>query len=133
MNDQCERSGAWETAATLINRLEESGFELTADHFDAALRACDRQARWQEALGLFDRMNRMGLRPTARSFECAIRTAAKAKQMSIVDTLWDSLRKEIRASPPLVASPFTYNVLMRALAEGGGKTAGKFRPTFSVG
>lgn len=52
----CERLSSWETAATLLNGLEEYGIEMAAEHFDAALRACDRKEKWQEALALFDRM-----------------------------------------------------------------------------
>ena len=108
-------------AADLLNALEEYGLELTADHFDAALRACDKKGRWQEALGLFDRIRRMGLRPTARSFEITIRAAAKGGQQPIVHMLWGTMRAEMEATPPLEPSLFTYNVLMRALAEGGKK------------
>ena len=115
----CELMGNWAVAASLINELEESGSDLHANHFDMALRACDRHARWQEALALLDRMQRLGLRPTTRTLECAMRTCAKAKQHPMVHSLWDLMREETQASPPLVPTTFTYNVLMRALAESG--------------
>ena len=117
----CERMGAWETAATLINEIEDFGLAFSTEHFDAALRACDRHARWQEGLVLFDRMVAAGLQPTARSYECVIRTAAKAGQRSMVMMLWDTMRDDMKADQPLEPSLFTYNVLMRALAEDGGK------------
>ena len=44
----CERLGAWELGADLLNELEQYGLPLVADHFDAALRACDKKERWQE-------------------------------------------------------------------------------------
>ena len=122
----CERLGNWEKAATFLNLLEEYGYELVSEHFDAALRACDRHSRWQEALGLFDRMRKLGVRPSSRSFECTMRTAAKARQPSIVNMLWCEYKAELkREVEPLIPSSFTYNVIMRALAE----DAGKARPS----
>jgi len=119
----CAQEGSWELAAQTLNEMEEYGLTLQANHFDPALRACDRKTRWQEALGLLDRMRSYGLRPTSRSFECAMRTCAKAGQHAMVEMLWELMREEQRKSPPLEVGMFTYNVLMRALAEGGGKGA----------
>ena len=119
----CEKAGDWSLASTLINELEESGLPLTSEHFDAALRACDREGRWQEGLVLFERMRSAGLRPTSRSIECVLRNSAKGGQDQMVVMLWDVLKAEMHADPPLQVSTFTYNVLMRALAEGGGKQA----------
>jgi len=117
----CAHEGAWEQGAELLNVLEDYGVMLQAVHFDAVLRACDRRTRWQESLGLLDRMKRSGLRPTARTFECVLRTCAKAKQPAMVGMLWDLMKEEQAKSPPLEVGAFTYNVLMRALAEGGDK------------
>ena len=146
----CAHEGAWEQGAELLNVLEEYGVLLQAFHFDAVLRACDRRTRWQEvnaltaeleaekrrackrspqrappllsqSLGLLDRMKRSGLRPTTRTFECVLRTCAKAKQPAMVGMLWGLLKEEQAKSPPLEVGAFTYNVLMRALAEGGDK------------
>jgi hypothetical protein len=124
----CEFEGDWQLAAELINELEAHGVPLETAHFDMALRACDRASRWQEALALFERLSsNLGLRPSARSFECVLRTCAKGKQSGIVLKLWDMLRDEQQRQPPLSVTPFTYNVLMRALAEHGNKGAGATR------
>ena len=100
----CADLGEWEIAAELINVMEEYGVVLGAVHFDNALRACDRKTRWQEALGLLERMGSYGLRPTARTFECSLRTCAKAGQDGMVTMLWERMREEQRASPPLEVS-----------------------------
>ena len=116
----CEHEGRWQLAAELLNELEEFGIPLATSHFNMALRACDRHKRWQEGLALFDRMRANGLRPDARTFECLVRTCAKADQPAMVLTLWEMLREEQAANPPLEVTAFTYNVLMRALSEAGG-------------
>jgi tetratricopeptide (TPR) repeat protein len=126
--DSCERLGEWEMACELINELEEARQELTTDHFDAALRACDKGSRWQEALRLFERLRDLRLHPSPRSFECVIRAAAKAGQTPIVEMLWVEMREAVHdEEAPLMPSLFTYNVLMRALAEGGGRAPGPKR------
>ena len=119
----CEFEGNWQLAAELINELEAHGVPLETAHFDMALRACDRASRWQEALALFERLRNSGLRPSARSFEIVLRTCAKGNQSGIVLKLWDMLREEQQRQPPLSVTPFTYNVLMRALAEDGNRGA----------
>ena len=128
----CEDGGAWDVAAALLNELQAAGLAPSAAQYEMAMQACDKAKRWAECLSLLERLRADGLRPSARSFEASIRVCSKAGQHGMVETLWAQLRAETRpvdesgaARQPLLPSTFTYNTLMRSLAEAGGKGAGR--------
>ena len=115
-----------ELAATLVNELEDDGVPPTAENFECALRACDRHARWTEPSAS---SSACGRRPAADQprLRGVLRTAAKARQHALVENVWELMRGELRADPPLRPSAFTYNVPMRALAEGGPRARARTR------
>jgi pentatricopeptide repeat domain-containing protein 1 len=123
--DACGKSGQWQEAVRLLERMEEEGEGWEGGGaprpnlrtYTVGMQACAKAGKWQQCLALMDRLMAGGLKPDTFVCTIALDACARAKQPEAALTLLEKMEEGGMAVKPDVVS---YTNVIRAF-EGGRK------------
>ena len=89
----CEKSSQWQSALTLILRLQELKLQVTVTAENALINACGSQQRWKYALHALGRMQDSFLQPNLTTFNNVLNVREKGRMWRYVTQLVHQMMK----------------------------------------
>jgi pentatricopeptide repeat domain-containing protein 1 len=109
----CIKSGSWERAISLLEKMRVAGISPDKVSFSAAISACEKSGQWKQAMALMREMRLEGVAPDTITYNAVISACGKGSEWALALKLFRLMNGD-----GIEADRITFNACISACARG---------------